>query len=345
MFSFGYAGLNTQLRENHVFSSRTARLETIKQKGIEYAIELTKLNLRDLLAILEWNEKHGIKFFRISSEFAPHISNPELIPGNKSGDFTVLAYDLTQFRGQFEQIGEFARHHGHRLTFHPGQFTTLGAVDAGVLLRSKRDLYFHTTALELMGLDLNSILVIHGGGVYESKKSSMLRWVKNFNSLPNNIKQRIVIENDEFSYNIDDVMMISNSVKRFPGCGILYKIPVVLDVFHYSCYEIALKIRQRQENEGRHFEPNRMKPQSDIAVLLPGIVKSWHGRRMKIHVSEQKDSDERAILGAHSDYVKKLPDYIVNAVISGVIPRPLDVMVEAKMKEKAALKLAKKYDL
>ena len=69
----GYACLNTVLREYKppVFSSRTVRLDTIRQQGIECAKALGLQNARDTLCLLKWNEAHNIKFMRVSSEMFP----------------------------------------------------------------------------------------------------------------------------------------------------------------------------------------------------------------------------------------------------------------------------------
>jgi UV DNA damage repair endonuclease len=37
------------------------------------------LNLDDLLKMIEWDEKNGIKVFRLSSEVFSHKSNPKVV--------------------------------------------------------------------------------------------------------------------------------------------------------------------------------------------------------------------------------------------------------------------------
>ena len=97
----GYACINTYLRRRHIFTSRTARQETInkmnrefRSSGMKFAQELLKKNLQDLLTILQWNEKNRIRLFRVSSEIAPHITNPYFIPKSKRGNPKTLAYSL-----------------------------------------------------------------------------------------------------------------------------------------------------------------------------------------------------------------------------------------------------------
>ena len=124
-----------------------------------------------------------------------------------------------------------------------------------------------------------------------------------------NVKKRLTIENCEFQYNIKDCIQIAQE------CNI----PVILDTHHFDCY-----------NKKHELE-------MDIDDYMEEVIETWGDRRMVTHISEQK---EGAKLGAHHDYVKKIPDCLLN------IPRDynigVDIEVEAKAKEKAIMKL---YDL
>ena len=302
------------------------------------------------MLILEWNAKKNIKLFRIGSDFAPHATNPEFIPRAKHEDFRAMAYPLTQFSHQLRKIGAYARKNGIRLTFHPDPFIVLGTTDPGVLIRSIRELYFHTRVLDVMGTDLNSVIVLHGGGTYGNKASAMRRWVKNFDKLPVAIKRRIVIENDEYSFNTSDMLHLSKSVKPYTltqSKGAkqkwrqdpTYHIPVVFDIFHYECYDRVLQKRWRQQDEGeRYFHPDQLSEQLPMEQLLPLVDRSWGSRIMKMHISSQKRGGQ---LGAHADYVTSIPQYILDRY--GGPRTRTDLMVEAKAKEKAVARLHKKY--
>lgn len=324
MIRLGYAGLNTELRDEHIFSSRTARLATIVEHGVELAIDLARKNLDDLMKIFQWNEEHGIRFFRMSSEMFPQITNPSLIPRSKRKDYRALAYRITDFADQLRQLGRYARDHGHRITFHPGQYVILSGSDA-IRIRSVRDLYVHAMVLDLMDMNLDSIMIIHGGGVYGDKPVTSRRWVDAFDALPLKIKRRIAIENDEKNYGIDDIMQISRSVKPYmdwQGAETVYKIPIVFDIFHYKCY--------------KSLHP---RGQSSITDVLDGVVASWAHRHVKMHISEQRSNGR---FGAHSDYVRAIP------LILREFPKRygnLDLMVEAKAKERAVMGLKKKYKI
>jgi UV DNA damage endonuclease len=326
----GYACLNTYLRRRHIFSSRTARQDTIKKEGLGYAVELLKQNLQDTLEVLKWNERNKIRLFRLSSEIAPHITNPYFIAKKDQNNPKVLAYSLEPVRKLLQQIGDYAKRHGHRITFHPGQFNVLGSPNKQTVIRTIRELYFHAKVFDMMGLDNNSVLVVHGGGVYGDKVRAMRRWVSNFNKMPINVKRRLVIENDETCYSIEDVLTISKNIKPFPGCrSKKYKIPVVFDIFHYYCYNVTIARRRADGME-------QILDQKPMQELFPHIIESWKGGRIKMHHSEQG----RGPLGKHSYYIKEIPKLILE--FRRTYKVKLDLMIEAKGKEQAVIRLRKK---
>lgn len=304
----GYACINQELRKKHIFTGRTCRLSTVKERGFEYVIELLRKNLEDLMTILQWNEAHGIRFFRIDSGIAPHITNPALIESKKT---YVLAYSLEPVQNLLKSIGLYAKSKNHRLTFHPDLYLNLGSPSTIVSIKSAREMWYHAQLMDMMHLDLDSVMVLHGGGAYGNKTAAIRRWIARFLRLPNNIKRRVVIENDEFVYSIDDVLLIGKTVG----------IPVVLDVFHWSIYE--------------RYHPGA---QTSIENVLPQIIKSWKSRTPKFHISEQHS---HAPVASHSDYIKVIPSYLLTAPTK--FARRIDLMIEAKTTEKALRRLRKKY--
>lgn len=333
MLILGYAGINVTLRKDHIFTGRTCRLNTALQKGTEYLEGLFLKNLEDLLKILQWNYKNKIKFYRIGSDMAPHITNPVLIK-NKN-DFTQLAYSLDKYKPILANIGKYAQDHNIRLTFHPDLFNVLNSPNPQVVLKTYRDLYYHNKLLDLMNLDSDSVIILHGGGVYDNKILSMKRWITNFNKLPENIKARIVIENDETSYNFKDVYQISQKVKPFEIIGakssnlynkkIKVKIPVVFDIFHYYCYN-------------KYKKTSKIKTDS-ITQILKLAYKTWIGRTIKIHLSEQLiDKNKYIPMGSHADFINNIPEELLKFAKT----KKIYLMCECKMKELCLFKLREK---
>lgn len=331
MIRLGTTGLNHTLRDRHIIADRTARQATIERDGIGYAKELMRKNLLDLEKIMIWNADHGILFYRFTSAFAPHITNPYFIPKEALEDYTRLAYPLEEFEDLFKRLGNVAKIRGMRITFHPGQYTTLSAEDPEILIRSKRDLHFHTRVLELMDLDCNSVLVIHGGGIYSDKQAAMNRWIANFEQLPLRLRQRIVLENDEECYGIEDVLRISKAITPFqvwlesPKMTYESNLPIVFDIFHYYCYDKTLARRAKESGS----DPIA---QISIPEALIRSYRTWGVRRMKAHLSEQKPD---APMGAHSDMVSKIPDEMLEFGKH----YNFDLMIEAKLGERAVIAL------
>ena len=61
----------------------------------------------------------------------------------------------------------------------------------------------------LYGLGKDSVMVIHGGGIYGDKESAIQRWSDNYKNLPPSVKKRLVLENCEKCYSIEDCLKIN----------------------------------------------------------------------------------------------------------------------------------------
>lgn len=60
-----------------------------------------------------------------------------------------------------------------------------------------------------MGMGNESVMIIHGGGVFGDKPAALERFRENYKTLlPDNVKGRLVLENDEICYNVDDLLPI-----------------------------------------------------------------------------------------------------------------------------------------
>ena len=300
----GLCCLNITMRESKpsVFASRTMIMRTIKEKGLGVLKEKIIQNLKDVLTMMDWNEANGIKVFRLSSMLFPHKTNPGI------DDYTFdFAKEL------LVQIGEKSKLYNQRLTFHPGQYNVVGTPNRKSFEKTISDLKYHADVLDLMGLGDNSVMVVHGGGIYGDKEATKKRWCEQFSELPENVRRRLVIENCEKCFSIQDCLDISEVIN----------IPVVFDTHHYTCY-------------------NQLHPDADLkpaSYYIPLILKSWEKRgiKPKFHVSEQGSGR----CGHHSDYIEEIPEYLLE--IPDKYGVEIDIMIEAKKKELAIFDLYKKY--
>ena len=300
----GLCCLNSTLRgqKPSVFCSRKMIIRKIEEDGIQ-ALKLKIIqNLNDLYEMIKWNERHGIKVLRISSELFPHISNPK-----------VEGYDMDFADPLLKKIGEFARSLNHRLTFHPGQYNVVGTPHEEKFQQTINDLSYHAEVLDRMGMGPDSVMVVHGGGLYGDKEKTRERWCNNYKRLPDPIKRRLVLENCERCFSIKDCLYVSEKVH----------IPVVFDTHHYSCYNLL------------HPDETLKKPEEYIGSIL----RTWkrRGIKPKFHVSEQGSGRT----GHHSDFIEVIPHYLLE--IPEKYNCEIDIMIEAKKKELAIFKLYSKY--
>ena len=332
----GYACLNTYLRNSNppVFSSRTCRIQSIlnhrhplqdpdepphltknrpdKEKppsiarGQAYVESLGVANARDIVKMLRWNDKYGIKFLRLSSEMFPFASHDE------------YGYKLAPFASEaLAEAGKLAAELGHRLTTHPGQFTQLGSPRKQVIDNAMRDLEYHAELLSLLKLppqqDRDAVMILHLGGVFGDREATLDRFRTNYARLSPGIKKRLVLENDDVSWSVHDLL---------PLCEEL-NIPMVLDFHHNNIVFDETQIREGTK---------------DIMDLFPRILATWTRKNItpKMHYSEPT---ETAITPRqrrkHSPRVAMLPP----------CPPTMDLMIEAKDKEQAVFELMRTFTL
>tara|TARA_Y100000816_G_scaffold105714_1_gene73647 strand:+ start:34 stop:753 length:720 start_codon:yes stop_codon:yes gene_type:complete len=225
----------------------------------------------------------------------PHFTDPE-----------VERFSMDFLKEDFKKIGEVADKYGHRLTFHPGQYNLLTSPRQDVVEKTQMDLSMHADILDAMNRDDDSVMIIHGGGAYGDKKHALERFVENFKKMPENVKRRLVLENDERVYSSRDLLPICEALD----------IPLVLDFHHYNIYP-----------DGQPVEN----------ILMRALnIWDFRGITPKFHLSDQKPG---ARTGAHADYVEEIPPILFETAKE----TPLDIMIEAKHKENSVFWLMNKY--
>ncbi len=254
-------------------------------------------NLLNTLRILRYNQALNIPVYRLTSKLVPLATHPELVNWDYSSDLA----------DSFEEIGKYIIDNSFRVSAHPDHFTLLNSPSEIVLKDSLRDLDYHVRLLEMMGLgDYRYKLVLHVGGVYGNKKDSISRFYENFVRLPERISNRLIIENDDKSYNTYDVLEICRKIKR----------PMVLDVHHHNC----------------------LLPPDDLRDVLPEIFCTWNNELFppKVHFSSPRSSKD---FRSHADYIV-FEDFYNFLQIAAQVGKDFDVMLEAKAKDLALLKLS-----
>jgi UV DNA damage endonuclease len=303
--NIGYCCLNMNLRSLGIFTSRTCRLETIRKLGIEYAYKLARQNLEDLASILKWNYKNGIYLYRMSSEIFPFATHPEY----------YHVFDLDQFQPTLVKLGDMAKSYGQRLTFHPGQHCVLSSDNPIVVKNAIADIDFHAKVMDYMGLSSDGVIVIHGGSKKDGKDVALDRLDKNYRMMSLSAQKRLVLENCETMYAIEDLLPLSNKLQ----------IPIVIDYHHHNI--------------------NKGSKTKSLQELTSDVLQVWSAKGITplFHMSESKPgvtkSDSMLERRAHSEYVTAFPDDLLHVLMTNRI----DLDIEAKHKERAVKFLQKKY--
>lgn len=285
--SIGYACLGVGVADTSFRSC------TQKNATPENLNEIIKNNLEAFYQILEYNWKQGITLFRISSDLIPFGSSP------------VNSLDWSfDFREEWKRLGDLVQESKIRVSMHPGQYTVLNSPRPEVVERAIEDLIYHEKILSNLSTGSDHKIILHVGGAYGDKALALERFAENFSELPNSIKSRLTIENDDRIYNIEEVLSL----------GEYLSIPVVFDNLH---------------NQVNPPEENR-----EEAYWINEAQKTWEAKdgNQKIHYSQQSSNKRR---GAHSETID-LKEFL--SFYKGLsIPRP-DIMLEVKDKNLSAVK-------
>jgi UV DNA damage endonuclease len=215
----GYACINTTLQEAGVMTNRNAIKRTFESKGIAHISKLALENVLDLEKIIHWNEQVGLKYYRITSNLFPWMSEYQ---------FEELL-DWAEIQRVLSRIGDFVTKHQQRLEFHPSHFTVLGSPKESVVEKSIHDLEQHSRIFDEMGLEPSywNPINIHIGGVYEDKIATAERWCQSVHRLSENCRKRLVVENDDKA-NMYSVQDLYELVYKKIGT------PITFDIFHHG---------------------------------------------------------------------------------------------------------------
>ncbi|MNW48978.1 UV DNA damage endonuclease [compost metagenome] len=307
---FGYVAMSTALE--NASPSKTMTYKTFsglsdQEAAIRRLESIAAENLHTTLRLLRHSIAHDIHVYRFTSKLIP-LATHEALLNTDWNPYEAL-------KEPFAEVGDFAKSHGMRVSFHPDHFTVLSTPRPEVLRNSIRDLEYHVAMLEAMGLDCRAKNNIHVGGAYGDKPSAGERFKENVTALPDKIKNRLTLENDDKTFNAPETLEIAEALG----------LPMVLDIHH-----------QWVNNAGE-----------TPAELWPRILSTWTspfaqadapvGEPLapKIHASSPKSATDPR---GHADHVIAAPLLHFLREIAP-ITKQLDVMLEAKLKDGAVFAL------
>jgi UV DNA damage endonuclease len=196
----------------------------------------------------------------------------------------------------------FALQQQIRLSFHPDQFVVLSSPHAAVVANSIQELEYQAMLAEAVGAD---VINIHAGGVYGDKQAALQRFGEVYQSLPESVRLRLTLENDDVSYTPEDLLPLCEE----------HNIPFVYDVHHHRCNPDTLAVEEATE----------------LAAATWRTV----GREQFCHISSPKSGWGSGTPRPHADFIDP------GDVPECWLERKMTVDIEAKAKELAVVRLMK----
>lgn len=257
--------------------------------------------------ILEYLDAADIRMYRMSSDFVPYATHP----------------DMRQFHGQIEanaaalqRLGRAASELDIRLSMHPSQFVVLNARDESIMEKSIQDLDSQALLLDTMEQGPEAVVVLHVGGVYGDKAAAMERFVANFPRLAEPARRRLVIENDETAYTVQDCLWIHERIGT----------PIVFDHQHHRLNPGDLDAAEAARAALSTW-PSGVVPKIHFSSARLDGREVRRGKAMKL---------QAPLLRQHADYVDP---WTFAELLGALRDVDFDVMLEAKAKDLALLKL------
>jgi len=274
-----------------------------------------RVSLGYLDAIFDYLAASRITMYRMSSDLAPYLTHP---------DMPQFHNQIAECAPELGRLGARARELGLRLSFHPSQFILLNSPDLALVDKSIVDLAAQAEMLDCMGLGSEAVVVTHVGGVYGDTVSGRERWVTAWERLPEQVRRRLVLENDDTRYDVADILWIHERTG----------VPLVFDYLHHWCLNRAgldqheaLAACLRTWPAGVTPKIHYSSPRTEMRLI--------ERKNRKTGKAEQVQAPP--IWSGHADYLNPF-EYITFMRGAAAMP-DFDVMLEAKMKDLALLRL------
>ena len=264
-------------------------------KGIDLLTERIRLNFKNFKKVLKYNYDNKIKFYRMTHTMFPLLTHPSV-----NIDYKEI------FKEDFKRLKESISKYNIRIDTHPDEFCLLTSQKISVTLNSIEILKFHLSIFKLLGI--NGKCVLHIGSSKPTKEEALNRFRNNFNKLSKELKNLIILENDDKTYTVTDTLSLCEELN----------IPMVLDYHHFIC--------NHEKNER-------------IDKLLPRIIKTWENTNLnpKMHFSCSLNSKQKR---NHSTYLN-YNSFIKFLKLLKPLNTDIDIMLEAKGKDEALFRLVR----
>jgi len=252
----------------------------------------------------------------------------DILPGYTHNDYSAYykdPYVISYAENEFKRIGDIARLHNVRLSFHPGQFTVLASSNPGIVGKSIEEFEYHVDMAKWMGygITFQDIKI----NVHISGREGPAGIRRAYSKLSPEARNCITLENEEITHGIEHTLSLSDII------------PTVLDIHHHWV------------REGEYIHPR-----SDYCKR---VIDSWRGHRPVIHYAlsredylvghdETKAPDHKALLesGHNKQKLRAHSDFYWNSATNDWALSFLDdfdIMCESKGKNLASQALYEQW--
>lgn len=285
----GISASNTLTYTHYMKLDRKLAMKLIDKKIIS--------NFENLEKIIKYNIKNNIHFYRMTSNLIPLATHQKV-------NFEYIK----KYNKFYNRIGKLINDNNLRVDTHPDQYCVLNSTKSDIVNSSISILKFHKNMLKAFKIK-NPKMILHVGSSVFGKKNSMKRFINNFNTLDDEIKKMLIIENDDKIFNIIDVLDLCTKIN----------VPMVLDYHHFMC-----------NNSGECLKN-----------YVEKIFNTWNNDELvpKVHFSSPKNKTKKEFR-SHHDYVDS-DEFIKFIEDVKFLNRDFDIMIEAKMKDDALFRLVR----
>ncbi len=256
-----------QVRYRTITRKRLLQFSEAEQEDILRNLYIE--NLKRLNLAIDFCLANEIKLYRITSNLFP-FADTEL--GEKV---------LNELNEELLRTGERAKSAGIRLVVHPDQFVVLSSDSPEVIANSIKILQMHAMILDKLGQPRSpwAMMEIHGG---KSDRSEKL--VSVIRNLPEAIRSRLALENDEYAYSAREILDVCHQAG----------VPMVFDAHHHIIHE----------GLDSYDDPS-------VAQMLAAAGNTWPMSEWQlVHISNGREAlrDRN-----HSDLITVMPSSYYNA--------------------------------
>lgn len=274
--------------------------------------------------VIKVGEQHEhLRMVRLSSDICPVYTEP-------SWRYFYRQADVVQYlERHFRAIGEAAKVHNVRVSFHPGQFCCIVSENEGIVQNSLAELEYHADMMRWMGY--GNTLLDAKINVHLSGKRAVSGFDSAWTRMSPELRNMLTLENDEFQAGLDAVLQLK------------HRVGIVLDLHHHWI------------NTGEYIEATDPR----IAMVIESWCRDGTDRRPAIHYSVSRDEylaghprhtlpsrDTLIASGSKKAHLRAHSDFYHNAACNDWALTHwdwADIMTEAKGKCLASRQLFEHY--